>query len=312
MTSFEEIFHSSDIMLTEAAIVERLKNEYQLPLDTHLNHAALIYKEPEVLRELFQSYINVAETYNLSLLLCTSTRRLNRHSLKAAGYTTQLIADNCAFLKDLRAQQFRPDQIFIGALMGCKGDAYSAAGGLNRTESEEFHRPTALLYAEQEVDFLMAPIMPQLDEARGMAQAMAASGLPYIINFMIRKDGKLLDGTAIADAIASIDQTVEHRPLCYMTNCIHPTNLLQAIKAEANTNRPEMKRFMGIQANASTLSPEELDNCSMEQKEDLGVLVQEMIKLYKNYQFKIFGGCCGTNHAFLTLLAQQLTLELKK
>jgi S-methylmethionine-dependent homocysteine/selenocysteine methylase len=44
-------------------------------------------------------------------------------------------------------------------------------------------------------DFLYAGIMPALPEAVGMAQAMADSGLPYIISFMIRQDGRLLDGS---------------------------------------------------------------------------------------------------------------------
>jgi len=48
-----------------------------------------------------------------------------------------------------------------------------------------------------------------------MARAMAESNLPYIISFMVRKDGCLLDGTFISNAIEIIDNTVSPQPICY-------------------------------------------------------------------------------------------------
>lgn len=53
------------------------------------------------------------------------------------------------------------------------------------------------MFLEAKVDFLYAGIMPALVEAIGMARAMENTGLPYIISFMIRSDGKLIDGTTI-------------------------------------------------------------------------------------------------------------------
>ncbi len=36
----------------------------------------------------------------------------------------------------------------------------------------------------------------------GIAQAMAESDLPYIISFVIGKDGRILDGTSLENAIS--------------------------------------------------------------------------------------------------------------
>ena len=44
-----------------------------------------------------------------------------------------------------------------------------------------------------------------------------------------------------------------------MTNCVHPTVLMQALLAPENAQSPALARFLGIQANTSPLSPEELD-----------------------------------------------------
>ena len=65
------------------------------------------------------------------------------------------------------------------------------------------------------MDFLYAGIIPALSEAMGMAGAMADSGLPYIISFTIQEDGRLIDGTAIHDAITEIDRAVTKNGLLY-------------------------------------------------------------------------------------------------
>jgi S-methylmethionine-dependent homocysteine/selenocysteine methylase len=194
----------------------------------------------------------------------------------------------------------------LGGFMGCKGDAYSSKDALGTEEARKFHQFQCHQFQKQSVDFLFAGIMPEIHEATGMALAMAETGIPYIISFMIRKDGCLLDGTSISDAIALIDDAVETPPVCYMTNCVHPANLRQALQSDRNYNRPELKRFKGIQANASALSPEELNNCGILKQDDFGAMINEMQNLYDTYKLKIFGGCCGTNDVFLNDLASVL------
>lgn len=63
-------------------------------------------------------------------------------------------------------------------------------------------------FEKAEVDYLFAGIMLTLPESIGMAKAMETTDLPYIISFMIRKDGCLLDGTTINDAIIKIDSFI--------------------------------------------------------------------------------------------------------
>ncbi len=41
------------------------------------------------------------------------------------------------------------------------------------------------------------------------------------------------------------------------------TNLIQALNKGKNKNNSQLKRFMGIQANASILSHDKLDNCNV-------------------------------------------------
>lgn len=305
---FEKQFNSSGFILTEGAIVERLKNEFKAALDHHINHAGLIYHPQNILTILYRQYIAVAQKYDLPIMLMTPTRKVNFETIKQSTYADRnLIADSCSYLIDLSSEY--PDfchKIFIGGLLGCKGDAYNAEGALEIEESFEFHKIQVAEFTEAKVDFLFAGIMPAISEAAGMAMAMAKSGIPYIISFMVRKDGCLLDGTSIAEAIRIIDEKVNPRPICYMANCIHPINLKLALEQEVNLNAPQLKRFRGIQANTSSLSPEELNNSGILIRENFDTMIDEMCYLIKKYNFKILGGCCGTDDIFLEKLSKKL------
>jgi len=73
-------------------------------------------------------------------------------------------------------------------------------------------------------------------------------------------------------------------------------------------NRTELvrTRFLGIQANSSPLSPEELDNCCDLKTSDATSLADEMMQLHGQFPLKIFGGCCGTDATHLEAIAKKL------
>ncbi len=306
--SFESCYTNSRIILTEGAIVERLKNEFNVMLDPFVNHAGLLYDFPHALTDIYKEYIEIACRYHLPIMLMTPTRKVNSETHQQSAFRDRpLISDSCNFLKDIKNQYsdyFSPN-IFVGGLLGCKGDAYSSEGALDTVAAYKFHKNQVDEFRKKGVDFLFAGIMPALSEAIGLAQAMAESRIPYIISFMIRKDGCLLDGISIAEAIRTIDKSVNPQPLCYMSNCVHPSNLILAIECKANKHTLQMNRFLGIQANASSLTPEELNNCGMLQQENFDKMAEQMLYLVKRHHFKILGGCCGTNGVFIEALAKQ-------
>jgi len=123
---------------------------------------------------------------------------------------------------------------------------------------------------------------------------------------MVRKDGCLIEGNIIADAIKTIDKEVNPPPICYMANCIHPANLLMALDNKINQNSQYLSRIAGIQANSSSLSPEELNNSTSLQHGNFDEMISEIDSLIKTYDFKIAGGCCGTNDVFIEKLSKLL------
>ena len=120
---------------------------------------------------------------------------------------------------------------------------------------------------------------------------------------MLRDTGRLLDGTTIDEAIKIIDSSVKIKPVCYMTNCIHPAILYKALSWSFNQTPLVKKRFRGIQANTSTLPPEQLDNSKDLKCSGCIELAQDMYKLNEVMTLKIIGGCCGTDNTHISEIA---------
>lgn len=293
-------------ILMEGALGERLKREYSLHFDNDIAMAKLIYtpKGRSALKKLWMEYVGIARKYNLPFIATTPTRRANMERVNRANCQPSIIMDNVRFLQDI--QQESCIEMYVGGLMGCKGDAYTGEDALSEQEARTFHKWQADLFKNAGVDFLYAGIMPTLPEATGMAQAMEETGLPYIISFTLQKDGTLIDGTTLSDAIAYIDSSTKIPPACYMANCVHPCIVGEALTQSFNVNELVSSRFWGIQANTSPLSFAELDGsvdlkCSS--PEDFA---HEMLKLRNTSNIKIFGGCCGTDGRHMEQVACRL------
>lgn len=308
---FVTCMQESPCVLMEGALGERLKREYHLKIDGTVAMADLLYRPAgrTALEALWRGYLAIAERYGLPFLATTPTRRCNRERAARAGYTGGIIADNVKLLREIADDARVP--MFVGGLMGCRGDAYAGTGHMSEAEAYDFHSWQAEQFAAAGADFLCAGIMPALPEAAGMARALAESGLPYLISFTFGRDGCLLDGTSIHDAIAYIDGRTCAPPVFYMTNCVHPAIAREALSQPANCTELVRKRFLGIQANTSALPYAELDGAVDLKTSAPDALAEEMLRLRKEHDFRLFGGCCGTDFSHLEEISKRLAREIK-
>ena len=291
-----------ELVLMEAAIVERLRRDSPVELHPRLVHATLLRDEAgrAELRRIYSDYIEIARQARLPLLLCTPTWRANRERLEQAGVEGDLNHDAVRFLKQIveSAEGAEAPPILVGGLIGCKNDCYRPEEGLASDEAEGFHASQLGALARAGADFLIAETLPNIGEAVGIARAMAATGLPFVISFVIGRDGRLLDGNSLAEAIRTVDDATTPRPMGFMINCAHPSFL------RAETQPPELfERLVGFQANASSLDHSDLDGSSMLQADDIPSWGEEMLTLHRRYGVKILGGCCGTGVEHLRYLA---------
>ncbi len=307
---FAKFLESSPCILGEGAVIERLRRNSDLELDPYLVNSAFIYDDVKraALETICREYLDIGRTYDLPLLMSTPTWRASRERIDAAGLAgADVNGDNVRFLDDLRKSYAGyADKVVICGLLSCRGEAYSPADALGVEEALEFHSWQAGKLADAEVDFLLATTLPAFSEANGLALALAATGKPYIISFVVRPEGTMLDGTPLKEVIAAIDDTVTPRPLAYLINCTHATFARAALMDETNSSPLVRQRVIGLLANTAALSPEALNDSASLVEEDPETFGRSVAGLHRELGLKILGGCCGTDARHIRSLAAQL------
>ncbi len=306
-TRLEQCFENNSLILTEGGVGQRLEKEYSLKPDADIMYASLIYDSigRSALTAIYRSYLQVAQDYHLPILLLTNTRRANMDRVLRSKFKDRnMMRDYAVFLRELASMY--TCETFIGGMMGCRGNAYCGTEGMSTNEAIHFHTWQMNMFDLDTIDFLFAGIMPTLPETIGMAHVMEKSNLPYIISLMVKQNGTILDGTAIHDVISYTDTATQRNPLCYMTNCVHPSILKEALMQKINQTELVKKRFCGIQANASSLSLKQLDNSAILHTSAAKELAKEFSLLHDSFPLKIFGGCCGTDESHIIELIKQL------
>ncbi len=302
--TFTKLLQEAPLILTECAISERLRRRPDIEIHPTLFNTPLIYETNgrTGLEEIYYSYVQIAGEAKLPLLLCAPTWRVDKERVAAAGVSLSINRDAVNFMNVFKARHAGAGaEIITGALLAPKNDCYSPGAALTRSEAAEFHgwQIDQLVAADTEV--IIAQTMPAVSEALGMADRLGPTGKPYIISFVINRFGRVLDGTALAEAIARIDQQTATPPTGYMVNCVYPTFL------DAEHQAPDFfQRLIGIQANASSKDHDQLDGSEQLQQDPLADWGRNMLHLHKKYGVKILGGCCGTDHRYLKYLVESL------
>jgi S-methylmethionine-dependent homocysteine/selenocysteine methylase len=302
----QTIIDNHDVVLMEAAVIESLRRSGDVNLHPRLENALLIYEKTgkRALSRLYKGFIDVARRGNLPIAICTPTWRANQERLSEAQVPNNVNGDAVRFLKDLRNRWGAGGAgIFIGGVIGCKNDCYKPAEGLSTQDANLFHLWQINKLAEAGVDFLLAATLPTLFEAAGMAIAMAETNIPYIISFVISREGKILDGNSLESAFGKIDALCGRPPLGYMINCAYPSFLNAHQQSQS-----VLSRLIGFQANASSLDHSQLDGAGTLQVDDISDWGRLMIELNIKFGVKILGGCCGTSHKHLEYIVQNLPI----
>jgi len=310
-TPFLDFLQRHHRILGEGAVIERLRREPTTTLDPHLVNSAFIYDPTKrtALAAIYHQYLQIGRTHDLPMMLTTPTWRANAENIAAAGCDgLEVNADNTRMLQTIRAEAGPyAAKVVIGGLIGCRGDAYQPAEALETKEARVFHAWQAERLAAAGVDFLLGITLPAISEAAGLAAAMAATGRPFVLSFVVRPAGTLLDGTPLKDAVAAIDACVQPRPAAYLFNCTHPDFARAALGHPINSSPLVRQRVIGLLANTAALSPEALDGQEDLIGEEPARFAESMIDLSRDHGLRILGGCCGTDTRHIDALAGLLS-----
>jgi homocysteine S-methyltransferase len=299
-------------VLLEGSVVERVRRGWPHLLDPALMNAPMVYSAEgqTVLSSIYREYLGAGRTNALPMLLLTPTWRADEGRVAASHLAGRdLNGDAVRFMAGLRTELGGyGSRVLIGGLMGCRGDAYRPQEALARPEARAYHRPQAEALRRGGVDLLFASTLPEAGEALGLAEAMAATRTPYLVSFILRPAGTLLDGTPLDEVMARLDGEVDPRPSGYMANCVHPSALALALESPAGQRALATGRFLGLQANTSRKNPEELDGSRALDTESPEEFVAGMCELRRRFGLRFLGGCCGTDGSHIAALAAALSV----
>jgi len=306
---FIDFIASGALALMEGAVIERVRREGGPALDPQVLNGGLIY-DPEgraTLGEIHQSYIRAAEAAGLPIVIFTDTWRCSANSIAASQFQGRPVnQDNARFLLELRTELANTTPVFVGGLLGPSGDAYKPNDSLSRQSAREFHRPQIEALARSGVDFLHLATAPNVEEALGTADALAETDLPYMISFVIRRSGAVLDGTLLGAAIERIDAETIRQPIGFSVNCVHPGVLDSALTVMVATHPSAVTRLLAFQANTADLEPEELDGRDELITTSPVEFATSLRHLRERFGLRFLGGCCGTDPRHVQALASRI------
>jgi S-methylmethionine-dependent homocysteine/selenocysteine methylase len=248
----------------------------------------------DLLLRYYEDYVDIAARAGAALQLETPTWRASADWGDRLGYSAaelrRVNGDAVALLGGLRARAGL-DAFLISGCLGPRGDGYVAGEVVEPDAAATYHAPQIEAFAEAGADLVTALTLTGTGEAIGIVRAARSAGLPVAVSFTVETDGRLPDGTPLAAAITEID--AEERPDYFMVNCAHPTHLAPAL---AGGDGDWQARILGLRANASTCSHEELDAATELDEGDPVALSAAHDALRPHLpNLALLGGCCGTD-----------------
>jgi homocysteine S-methyltransferase len=259
--------------------------------------AAFVLVDDERGRDLlvryYDEYVDIARRVGAGVQLETPTWRASRDWGERLGYSAaelrRVNRDSVALLGELR-DRAGLDTFLISGCLGPRGDGYVAGEEIDPDAAAAYHAPQIEAFAEAGADLVTVLTLTGTGEAIGIVRAARRTRLPVSLSFTVETDGRLPDGTPLSTAIAEVD--AEAAPDYFMVNCAHPTHVASAF-ADAGDWR---SRIVGLRANASTRTHEELDAATELDEGDPVQLSAAQDALRPHLpNLALVGGCCGTD-----------------
>ncbi len=273
------------------------QDEFDLPLFA----AFTLLKSPDgraAIDRYMRKFCEIAVRHNKGFVLDTPTWRASRRWAEDLRIPVDTLRDVHAQaisgLKVLRAEYETPASPFvINGVIGPQDDGYNPETFMSAGTSEDYHAQQVAWFAEFGADMVSAITMTYVEEAVGVARAASAAGMPSVISFTVETDGNLPSGQPLGAAIEQVDRETGSAPAYFMINCAHPDHFTHVLGG----NTSWLGRIMGLRANASRMSHEELDSAEeldAGNPAELGGQYRDLKALLPN--LTVMGGCCGTDH----------------
>ena len=253
----------------------------------------------------YATHLDVATAADVGFILEAPTWRANADWGARLGYDAagldRLNRAAVDLLQDLQGRFADPRPKPISGCLGPRHDAYRPAARMTAEQARTYHRPQIETFAATSADLVTAMTLTYASEGIGIAQAARDCAMPVALSFTVETNGRLPDGTSLADTVAVVDEATDGYPAYFMINCAHPAHLDGVLEPGTAWTA----RVRGLRANASRRSHAELDDATDLDAGDPDEFGRQYAALRADLPgLTVLGGCCGTDVRHVRAVAQ--------
>ncbi len=279
------------VLLLDGAVgteLERRGVVTKLPLWS----ARALLDTPDVVEQIHRDYVAAGADILVANTFRTNPRTLRKAALLDRGAELNALAVELA----RRAARDAGRRVWVAASIAPVEDCYRPdrvpAAPVLRAEHEQMVR----WLSEAGPDVLWIETIGTVREAVAAAGAAAASGLPFVVSFVVRESGELLGGEPLREAVAAVEPC---DPVAIGLNCIPPAGLDVLLpKLRALTARP-------LVAYGHINNPRPIQGWSYcEQLSPARYAAH--VRRWIQAGARIVGGCCGTTPDHLRAVAEEV------
>lgn len=261
------------------------------------------------LENYFDPYADTAAAVRTGLLLETPTWRASTDWGAKLGWSaSEVIAVNSEAVELLTQLAGRyltwegVHDVLVGGMIGPRGDGYAPERLLDPDQAATYHAPQLTALAAAGADLATGYTLTHVGEAVGIVWAARDAGIPVAVSFTVETDGRLPDGTTLADAVMAVDAAAP--PEYFGINCAHPLHIDRGL----GEPEPWHDRVVVLRPNASTLSHAELDDAEELDEGDPEMLAADVQQIRTRLpRLSVLGGCCGTDSRHIAALWHRST-----
>jgi S-methylmethionine-dependent homocysteine/selenocysteine methylase len=260
--------------------------------------ANALFGRPAIIQQIHEEYLLAGAD-----IITTNTFRTTRRTMGRANLPdrSKQLTETAVQLA-LRAREKHPDgQRLVAGSMAPLEDCYRPDLVPPDAELKE-HEELAGRLAAAGVDIILIETMNTVREAYAACSAAVATGLDVIVSFVCNREGTLLSGETLEDAVMSV---AELSPAGFSVNCVSPRFMEKAItslSSQVRKTRPE-----AIVAAYGNIGNPESDVHGWEFTNDVSAeQYAQHASAWSRLGVSIVGGCCGTTPVYIEAATQAL------
>lgn len=259
-----------------------------------------------LLRDYFRRFATLAAELDAGFIFDSATWRASHAWGLKLGYQDGLLERlnrrAISLLEGLRGELSRrlacSRPLVISACVGPRAVGHRPADMMDEASAQRYHSAQIETFWHTSADLITALAMTYAEEAIGVVRAAKAVGMPVVVVFALRGDGRLASGQPLAQAIRDVDQATDQGPAYYMISGVYPGDCVTLLDGgdarlgrlrgiRASAWRRDRDRHGPAQASSPPGDPADAGDARLAQ------FTTDCRTLLAGRALNVLGGCCG-------------------